>query len=116
MFVTTKQMLLDAQAGHYAVGAFNVENLEFVMAVVRAAEGAAPVILQTTPGTIKYASLDYFAAMVRCAAEEATIPVAHLDHGDGFDRCIQAARAGYTSVMIDGSHVPFEDSLHLPHP
>ena len=113
MFVTTKQMLLDAQAGHYAVGAFNVENLEFVMAVVRAAEERrSPVILQTTPGTIKYASLDYFAAMVRCAAEEATVPVArHLDHGDGFDRCIQAARAGYTSVMIDGSHVPFEDNL-----
>ena len=61
MFVTTKQMLLDAQAGHYAVGAFNVENLEFVMAVVRAAEERrSPVILQTTPGTIKYASLDYF--------------------------------------------------------
>ena len=115
MFVTTKQMLLDAQAGHYAVGAFNVENLEFVMAVVRAAEERrSPVILQTTPGTIKYASLDYFAAMVRCAAEEATVPVAlHLDHGDGFDRCIQAARAGYTSVMIDGSHVPFEDNIAL---
>ena len=115
MFVTTKQMLLDAQAGHYAVGAFNVENLEFVMAVVKAAEERrSPVILQTTPGTIKYASLDYFAAMVRCAAEEATVPVAlHLDHGDGFDRCIQAARAGYTSVMIDGSHVPFEDNIAL---
>ena len=52
--------------------------------------------------------------MVRCAAEEATVPVAlHLDHGDGFDRCIQAARAGYTSVMIDGSHVPFEDNIAL---
>ena len=77
MFVTTKQMLLDAQAGHYAVGAFNVENLEFVMAVVKAAEERrSPVILQTTPGTIKYANLDYFAAMVRCAAEEATVPVA----------------------------------------
>ena len=115
MFVTTKQMLLDAQAGHYAVGAFNVENLEFVMAVIKAAEERrSPVILQTTPGTIKYANLDYFAAMVRCAAEEATVPVAlHLDHGDGFDRCIQAARAGYTSVMIDGSHVPFEDNIAL---
>ena len=100
MFVTTKQMLLDAQAGHYAVGAFNVENLEFVMAVVRAA-GRAPLpcySFRPSPRTIKYASLDYFAAMVRCAAEEATVPVAlHLDHGDGFDRCIQAARAGYTS-------------------
>ena len=85
------------------------------MAVVKAAEERrSPVILQTTPGTIKYANLDYFAAMVRCAAEEATVPVAlHLDHGDGFDRCIQAARAGYTSVMIDGSHVSFEDNIAL---
>ena len=107
MLVTTKQMLLDAQEGHYAVGAFNVENLEFVMAVIRAAE-------ETTPGTIKYASLDYFAAMVKCAADAATVPVAlHLDHGDGFDRCMQALRAGYTSVMIDGSHVPFEDNMAL---
>ena len=90
MLVTTKQMLLDAQEGHYAVGAFNVENLEFVMAVIRAAEERrSPVIMQTTPGTIKYASLDYFAAMVKCAADAATVPVAlHLDHGDGFNRCM----------------------------
>ena len=115
MLVTTKEMLLDAQAGHYAVGAFNVENLEFVMAVIKAAEDKhSPVIMQTTPGTIKYASLDYFAAMVRVAAENASVPVAlHLDHGDGFDRCMQALRAGYTSVMIDGSHVPFEDNMAL---
>ena len=115
MFVSTKQMLLDAQAGHYAVGAFNIENLEFVMAVIKAAEERrSPVILQTTPGTVKYANLGLFTAMIREAAEQATVPVAlHLDHGDGFDRCIQAARAGYTSVMIDGSHVPFEDNIAL---
>ena len=115
MFVDTKQMLLDAQSGHYAVGAFNVENLEFVMAVVAAAqEKHSPVIMQTTPGSVKYASLDYFVAMVRTAAEAASVPVAlHLDHGDGFDRCVQAIRAGYTSVMIDGSHVPFEDNIAL---
>ncbi|WP_068539806.1 class II fructose-bisphosphate aldolase [Olegusella massiliensis] len=115
MFVDTKQMLLDAQSGHYAVGAFNVENLEFVMAVVAAAqEKHSPVIMQTTPGSVKYASLDYFVAMVRTAAEAASVPVAlHLDHGDGFDRCAQAIRAGYTSVMIDGSHVPFEDNIAL---
>ena len=85
------------------------------MAVIRAAEERrSPVIMQTTPGTIKYASLDYFAAMVKCAADAATVPVAlHLDHGDGFDRCMQALRAGYTSVMIDGSHVPFEDNMAL---
>ena len=115
MLVTTKEMLLDAQAGHYAVGAFNVENLEFVMAVIKAAEEKhSPVIMQTTPGTVKYANLDYFAAMVRAAAQNASVPVAlHLDHGDGFDRCMQALRAGYTSVMIDGSHVPFEDNMAL---
>ena len=115
MFVSTKQMLLDAQAGHYAVGAFNIENLEFVMAVIKAAEERrSPVILQTTPGTVKYANLGLCTAMVREAANEASVPVAlHLDHGDGFDRCIQAARAGYTSVMIDGSHVPFEDNIAL---
>lgn len=115
MFVDTKQMLLDAQSGHYAVGAFNVENLEFVMAVVAAAqEKHSPVIMQTTPGSVKYASLDYFVAMVRTAAEAASVPIAlHLDHGDGFDRCVQAIRAGYTSVMIDGSHVPFEDNIAL---
>lgn len=115
MFVTTKDMLERAQEGHYAVGAFNVENLEFVMAVVRAAEERrSPVILQTTPGTVRYASLDYLVAMARVAAEEASVPVAlHLDHGDGFNRCVQAMRAGYTSVMIDGSHMLFEDNVTL---
>lgn len=115
MLATTKEMLLDAQAGHYAVGAFNVENLEFVMAVIRAAEDRrSPVIMQTTPGTVKYANLDYFAALCRVAAEEASVPVAiHLDHGDGFGRCVQAMHAGYTSVMIDGSHVPFEENVAL---
>ncbi|WP_028263380.1 class II fructose-bisphosphate aldolase [Atopobium fossor] len=115
MLVSTREMLLDAQTQHYAVGAFNVENLEFVMAVIRAAEvKKSPVIMQTTPGTLKYAGLDHFASMVRTAAKNASVPVAlHLDHGDGFDRCIQAIRAGYTSVMIDGSHVAFEDNIAL---
>ena len=115
MLVTTKEMLLDAQAGHYAVGAFNVESLEFVMAVIKAAEDKkSPVIMQTTPGTVKYANLDYFAAMCKVAADAASVPVAiHLDHGNGFDRCVQAMHAGYTSVMIDGSHVPFEDNIAL---
>ena len=68
--VTTEKMLHDAQAGHYAVGAFNVENMEMVMAVIRAAEELrAPVIMQTTPSTVKYAGLDYYLAMVRTAAD-----------------------------------------------
>lgn len=115
MLVTTKEMLLDAQAGHYAVGAFNVESLEFVMAVIKAAEDKkSPVIMQTTPGTVKYANLDYFAAMCKVAADAASVPVAiHLDHGDGFDRCVQAMHAGYTSVMIDGSHHVFEENIEI---
>ena len=113
--VTTEKMLKDAQTGHYAVGAFNVENLEFVMAVLAAAEETkSPVIMQTTPGTIKTAGLDYFYGMVKAAAERASVPVAlHLDHGDGYDRCMQAFRTGYTSVMIDGSHESFEDNIAL---
>ncbi|HIR91481.1 MAG TPA: class II fructose-bisphosphate aldolase [Candidatus Limicola stercorigallinarum] len=115
MLVTTKEMLLDAQKNHYAVGAFNIENLEFVMAVLAAAEETkSPVIMQTTPGTVKSAGLDYFYGMVKAAAERASVPVAlHLDHGDGFDRCMQALRVGYTSVMIDGSHESFEDNIAL---
>ena len=69
MLVTTKEMLLDAQKNHYAVGAFNIENLEFVMAVLAAAEETkSPVIMQTTPGTVKSAGLDYFYGMVKAAA------------------------------------------------
>ena len=115
MLVTTKEMLLDAQKNHYAVGAFNVENLEFVMAVLAAAEETkSPVIMQTTPGTIKTAGLDYFYCMVAAAAARTDVPVAlHLDHGDGYDRCMQAFRTGYTSVMIDGSHESFEDNIAL---
>lgn len=115
MLVTTKEMLLDAQKNHYAVGAFNVENLEFVMAVLAAAEETkSPVIMQTTSGTIKMTGLDYFYGMVKAAAERASVPVAlHLDHGDGYDRCMKALRAGYTSVMIDGSHETFEDNIAL---
>ena len=115
MLVTTKEMLLNAQKNHYAVGAFNVENLEFVMAVLAAAEETkSPVIMQTTPGTIKTAGLDYFYGMVAAAAARTGEPVAlHLDHGDGYDRCMQAFRTGYTSVMIDGSHESFEDNIAL---
>ena len=113
--VTTKQMLLDAQANGYAVGAFNVENMEMVMAVVGAAEEQkSPVIMQTTPSTVKYADFDYFYANVKVAAEKASVPVAiHLDHGNSFDLAMKAYRTGYTSIMIDGSHGSFEDNIAL---
>lgn len=111
--VTTTKMLQDAQKGHYAVGAFNVENMEMVMAVIEAAQELnAPVIMQTTPSTVKYAGLDYYLANVRAAAERATVPVAmHLDHGSSFGLAMQALRTGYTSIMIDGSHESYEDNI-----
>ena len=111
--VTTKQLLLDAQKGGYAIGAFNVENMEMVQAVVGAAEELkSPVILQTTPSTVKYADLEYFYANVKTAAKKATVPVViHLDHGNSFDLAMQALRTGYTSIMIDGSHDSFEENI-----
>ncbi len=111
--VTTKQLLLDAQKGGYAVGAFNVENMEMVQAVVEAAEELkSPVIMQTTPSTVKYADLAYFYANVKTAAKKATVPVVmHLDHGNSFELAMQALRVGYTSIMIDGSHESFEDNI-----
>lgn len=111
--VTTKQMLLDAQKDNYAVGAFNVENMEMVMAVMEAAEELkSPVIMQTTPSTVKYAGLDFFLANVKAAAERASVPVAmHLDHGSSFELAMQAYRTGYTSIMIDGSHGSFEENI-----
>ena len=113
--VTTNEMLKKAQAGHYAVGAFNVENMEMVMAVIKAAEEMnSPVIMQTTPSTVKYAGLDFYLAMVRTAAERASVPVAiHLDHGSSFELAMQALRTGYTSIMIDGSHGSFEENVAL---
>lgn len=111
--VTTKKLLLDAQKEGYAVGAFNVENMEMVQAVVAAAEELqAPVIMQTTPSTVKYADLAYFYANAKVAAEKASVPVAmHLDHGNSFELAMQALRTGYTSIMIDGSHGTFEENI-----
>lgn len=111
--VTTKKMLQDAQDGHYAVGAFNVENMEMVMAVIEAAEELkAPVIMQTTPSTVRYAGLDFYLANVKAAAERARVPVAmHLDHGSSYGLAMQALRTGYTSIMIDGSHESFEENI-----
>lgn len=112
-FVTSEKMLLDAQKGGYAVGAFNVENMEMVMAVIAAAEELkAPLMLQTTPSTVKYAGLDMYLANVKTAAERASVPVCmHLDHGDSFELAMQALRTGYSSIMIDGSHSVFEENI-----
>lgn len=113
--VTSREMLSDAQRGGYAVGAFNIENMEMAQAVISAAEEAhAPVIVQTTPGTVKYAGFDLYYAIVAALAKKASVPVAiHLDHGDRFDLAVQALRAGYTSIMIDGSHQSFEENIDV---
>ena len=111
--VTSEKMLADAQKGGYAVGAFNVENMEMVKAVIAAAEELrAPVMLQTTPSTVKYASVDMYSAMAMAEAKKATVPVCmHLDHGNSYELALAAMEAGYTSVMIDGSHEDFENNI-----
>ncbi|MCC3867521.1 class II fructose-1,6-bisphosphate aldolase [Terrisporobacter mayombei] len=113
--VTTKEILKKAQKGRYAIGAFNVENMEMVMAVIEAAEELnSPVIMQTTPSTVKYAGLDYYLSNVSSAAKKSSVPVAmHLDHGSSFDLAMQALRGGYTSIMIDGSHSVFEENIEI---
>ncbi len=111
--VTSEKMLADAQKGGYAVGAFNVENMEMVKAVIAAAEELhAPVMLQTTPSTIKYGTLETYYAIVAAEAKKASVPVClHLDHGSSFELAVQALKAGYTSVMIDGSHEDLEGNI-----
>lgn len=112
---TTEEMLKRAQKGGYAVGAFNVENMEMAQAVIQAAvEMGAPVMVQTTPSTVKYAGLHLYYANVAALAQKAPVPVAlHLDHGSSFELAMQAIRAGYTSIMIDGSHRVFEENIAL---
>jgi tagatose 1,6-diphosphate aldolase GatY/KbaY len=113
--VTSEKMLLDAQKGGYAVGAFNVENIDMVQAVIAAAEEMkAPVMMQTTPSTIRYNGMEAFFAHMSVAASMANVPVAvHLDHGDSYALAMQALRVGYTSIMIDGSHNAFDDNIEL---
>lgn len=113
--VNSKELLLDAQKNHYAVGAFNVENMEMMQAVIAAAEAEnAPVILQTTPSTLRYADTSLYSAMAKAVAEKASVPVAiHLDHGSSFDLCEKAAKDGYTSLMIDGSKLSLDENIAL---
>ena len=108
-------MLIDAQKNGYAVGAFNANNLEYVQAIVEAAEEEeAPVILQASQGAIKYAGLDQIVAMVKVAAEAASVPVVlHLDHGTDFFQNVRCLRAGFTSLMFDGSSLPFEENVAI---
>lgn len=114
-FVTTQAMLRGAQKGGYAIGAFNVENMEMAQAVVAAAEALqAPVIVQTTSGTLGYAPPACYCGMVAALAKAASVPVAlHLDHGNSFSLAEACAQAGYTSLMIDGSLLPYAQNAAL---
>ena len=113
--VTTTEMFKKAYEGGYAIGAFNVNNMEIVQGITRAAKKLnAPVILQCSAGARKYASHDYLVAMVKAAAEETGLPIAlHLDHGPDFETCKSCIDGGFTSVMIDGSSKPYEENIAL---
>lgn len=111
--VTMKSLLAKADKERYAVGAFNVNNLEILEAVVRAAEKKkSPVIIQTSEGAIKYAGLNMLFSMIKTAVENARIPAAiHLDHGRDLTLIKKCINLGYTSVMIDASHLEFEKNI-----
>ncbi|MCL0100297.1 class II fructose-1,6-bisphosphate aldolase [Peptococcaceae bacterium] len=113
--VTVAELLKKAEEGKYAVGAFNCNNMEIVQAIITAAEAErAPVIIQASQGAIKYAGLEWVAGMAKLAAERAKVPAAiHLDHGTSFEQCVKCIRAGFSSVMIDGSKLPFEENVAL---
>jgi fructose-bisphosphate aldolase, class II len=114
--ITTKPMFADAYAGGYAVGAFNVNNMEIIQGIIQAvAEEKAPVILQVSKGARRYADMDYLKALIDvAAAKHPDIPIAiHLDHGDSLDLVKQCIGDGFTSVMIDGSHETFADNIRI---
>ena len=113
--VTSKEMLIKATNEGYAVGAFNANNMEFVQAVIEMAdEMKSPVILQISQGAIKYAGLEFATSLVRIAAELASVPVAlHLDHGTDFEQNVLCLRAGFTSLMFDGSALPLDENIRV---
>ena len=113
--VTTKEMFERSMKEHYAIGAFNVNNMEIMQGIVNAAqEENSPVILQASGSAIKYAGMNYLLKLVEAAVEETTIPIAiHLDHGANFEICKECIDAGFTSVMIDGSKYDFEENARL---
>ncbi|MCL1808034.1 MAG: class II fructose-1,6-bisphosphate aldolase [Oscillospiraceae bacterium] len=118
--VTTKDMFKKAYEGGYAIGAFNVNNMEIIQGITDAAiEEKAPLILQVSSGARKYAKHVYLMKLIEAAIEDAKnqgvdLPIAvHLDHGDTFELCKSCIDGGFTSVMIDGSHHSFEDNIKL---
>lgn len=115
VLVTNKVLLDKAKAGSYAVGAFNINNLEFVQAITSAAEElGSPAILAVSQGAIKYAGFENIVSMVRTVSENMNIEISlHLDHGQDMAIIEQCISGGFTSVMIDGSHLPFEENIAL---
>lgn len=113
--IRSTKLLLSAQSDGYAIGAFCAENMEMVQAIAEAAgELDSPVIIQTTPSTIAHANADMYQAMVNITAQKVPVPVVmHLDHGNTLELCKKAIEAQYTSVMIDGSTLPFEENVAL---
>ena len=111
--VTTKEMFKKAYAGGYAIGAFNINNMEIIQAITEAAaEAQSPVILQVSAGARKYAKHTYLMGLAKAAIEDSGIDLAlHLDHGADFEICKSCIDGGFTSVMIDGSHHSFEDNI-----
>ena len=115
MYTTSKDIIIKAKKGGYAVPAFNCENLEMVQAIIAAAEETkSPVLLQTTPSTVKYLTLRQAYAMVKAEADAASVPVSlHLDHCESYEGVCDALDAGYSSVMIDASKLPFDENIAL---
>lgn len=113
--VTSKQLLERAVQDRYAIGAFNANNMEQVQAIVEAAqEERAPVILQVSQGAIRYAGLEFAAGLVKVAASAVDVPVVlHLDHGTDFDQNVRCLHAGFTSLMFDGSKLPYEENVAI---
>ncbi len=113
--VSTKEMFEKAYKEGYAIGAFNVNNMEIIQGITEAAkEENAPLILQVSSGARKYANHTYLVKLVEAAIQETGLPIAlHLDHGDTFELCKSCIDGGFTSVMIDGSHHSFEDNIAL---
>lgn len=113
MLVTGNDILVPARAGKYAVGAFNTNNMEITQAIIHTAERLrSPVLVQMSEGAIKYGGQD-LANIVIDLATRATVPVAlHLDHGSSYESALRAIKMGFTSVMIDASHHPFEENVH----
>ncbi|WP_026893524.1 class II fructose-1,6-bisphosphate aldolase [Clostridiisalibacter paucivorans] len=115
MLVSGKQILDHAHEHGYAVGAFNVNNMEIVQAIIEAAEETkSPVILQASQGGLKYAGVEYIAEMSKIAARNSSVPVAiHLDHGTDFKQIMLCLRHGFTSVMIDASKHPLDENIKI---